>query len=82
MVLDGLALSVESIVLWAQVGLQSPLGVAAEGREGGAGDTGGEHGGGVGGVVDRLFADAPSLDLSMRGCEASREQPEQHGQSA
>lgn len=47
-VLDGLALSVEGIVLWTQARLRSSLGMAAEGREGGAGYTGGEHGVGIG----------------------------------
>lgn len=48
MVLDGLALAVEGIVCGAQTGLQSPLRVTAEGRDGGAGHAGGEHGIGVG----------------------------------
>lgn len=63
-VLDGLALAVESIVLWTKVGLQSPLSVTAESREGGTRDAGGEHRVGVGEVVDRWVADAlvtPSL---------------------
>lgn len=54
-VLDGLALAVESVVLCA-VGLQSPLGLAADGRGGIAGNTGGKHGVGIGGgVEDRWF---------------------------